>query len=184
MLLIECLILHRQFSVLFDILLAGFEFVKDAQIFPLLECLARIALPHGRMCTYKPQNLSECSIRLVTMTIPTDPVSRHQWNEDFERKLAAIYPKHGRVVSAVTPSFLRIARLVIESGTVARESAIRMRELCILQTDLPVEGIYYLGGVDLEGNWKEFTQSEKERIAREAVYLACDVDGFEDFRTF
>ncbi|KAK7683041.1 hypothetical protein QCA50_013713 [Cerrena zonata] len=106
---------RKQFSVLFDILLAGFEFVKDAQIFPLLECLARIALPHGRMCTYKPQNLSECSIRLATMTIPTDPVSRHQWNEDFERKLATIFPKHGRVVSAVTPSFLRIARMIYYS---------------------------------------------------------------------
>lgn len=136
--------------------------------------------------TFNPCHARHHSVLLIIMTIPTDPISRHQWNEDFERKLAKLYPEHGPIdpLLATDSSILQLARLGIQSGGVAQETDIRITELCILQRDLSVEGIRYLGGHDLETNWNKTPETEKQRIAREAMYLSCDVDGFENFRLF
>lgn len=120
------------------------------------------------------------------MAVPTDPIARRKWNDDFEKKLAMVYPERGHVknVFRSAPSFVQVAKSAIANGTVAREIAIRMTELCTLQRDLSAAGVQYLGGHDLEATWNETTDSKKQEIARQAMYRSCGVDGFENFRTF
>lgn len=119
------------------------------------------------------------------MTIPTDPAARRRWNDDIEKRLQTVYNR-GTVPSMfhVMPSFLNVAFLSIQSGSVTKELAIRLTEVCALQRDLSAGAIQYLGGYDLEINWKNTPTDKKQGIAREAIYRTCSVDGFEQFRLY
>ena len=120
------------------------------------------------------------------MPVPLGQNARLEWNIEFERKLSILYPEQGPVESVFTtnPSFLRTAKLSIRSGAVAQEIAVRMRELCVLQRDISAKGIKYLGGYDLETSWVGTPETKRQETAREALYLSCGINGFEDFRTF
>ena len=120
------------------------------------------------------------------MPVPIDHNARLEWNANFERKLSMLYPEQGPIESVFTanPSFLKMAKLSVRSGGAAQEITIRMRELCVLQRDISAKGIKYLGGYDLETSWIGTPETNRQETAREALYLSCGIDGFEDFRTF